>query len=134
MFSLGSLCSLLGKLLTRRSNHLPPKDLERGLLFGVESQHGPKCGIIYLPRRGYPSIPFRCAYSVPSLCALGQLTGIVFGSFAGDFLAGITVASMLIPQSVSYASSLAKLSPVTGLVSTQTSGNGLKPYNHPLSD
>ena len=36
--------------------------------------------------------------------------------FAGDFLAGITVASMLIPQSVSYASSLAKLSPVTGLV------------------
>ena len=36
--------------------------------------------------------------------------------FAGDFLAGITVASMLIPQPVSYASSLAKLSPVTGLV------------------
>ncbi len=32
-------------------------------------------------------------------------------------LAGITVACMLIPQSVSYASSLAKLSPVTGLVS-----------------
>lgn len=37
-------------------------------------------------------------------------------SFGGDFLAGITVASMLVPQSVSYASSLAKLSPVTGLV------------------
>ena len=37
--------------------------------------------------------------------------------FGGDFLAGVTVASMLIPQSVSYASSLAKLSPVTGLVS-----------------
>lgn len=36
--------------------------------------------------------------------------------FTGDFLAGITVASMLIPQSVSYATSLAKLSPVTGLV------------------
>ena len=35
----------------------------------------------------------------------------------GDILGGITVASMLIPQSVSYASSLAKLSPVTGLVS-----------------
>lgn len=34
----------------------------------------------------------------------------------GDILAGVTVASMLIPQSVSYASSLAKLSPVTGLV------------------
>ena len=66
--------------------------------------------------------------------ALGQLTGITLGSFAGDFLAGITVASMLIPQSVSYASSLAKLSPVTGLVSTKTSGNSLEPYNHPLSD
>jgi len=34
----------------------------------------------------------------------------------GDFLAGITVASMLIPQSVSYATSLAKLNPITGLV------------------
>lgn len=40
--------------------------------------------------------------------------------FGGDFLAGITVASMLIPQSVSYASALAKLSPVTGLVSKHT--------------
>lgn len=41
--------------------------------------------------------------------------------FGGDFLAGITVASMLIPQSVSYGSALAKLSPVTGLVSQQPS-------------
>lgn len=31
-------------------------------------------------------------------------------------LAGLTVASMLIPQSVSYATSLAQLSPLTGLV------------------
>lgn len=31
-------------------------------------------------------------------------------------LAGFTVASILIPQSVSYATSLAKMSPVTGLV------------------
>jgi hypothetical protein len=37
-------------------------------------------------------------------------------SLPGDVLAGVTVASMLIPQSVSYASSLAKMSPVTGLV------------------
>jgi MFS superfamily sulfate permease-like transporter len=34
----------------------------------------------------------------------------------GDVVAGITVASMLIPQSVSYATSLAKLNPITGLV------------------
>ena len=34
----------------------------------------------------------------------------------GDFLAGLTIACILIPQSISYASSLAKLSPVTGLV------------------
>lgn len=34
----------------------------------------------------------------------------------GDILAGLTIASMLIPQSVSYATSLAKISPVTGLV------------------
>ena len=48
--------------------------------------------------------------------------------FAGDFLAGITVASMLIPQSVSYASSLAKLSPVTGLVGRLTPSS-FKPPN-----
>lgn len=38
----------------------------------------------------------------------------------GDILGGLTVASMLIPQSVSYASSLAKLSPVAGLVRSST--------------
>ena len=40
-----------------------------------------------------------------------------FLRFGGDFLAGLTVASILIPQSISYASSLAKLSPLAGLVS-----------------
>ncbi|KAF7362409.1 Sulfate anion transporter [Mycena venus] len=35
----------------------------------------------------------------------------------GDVLAGLTVASMLIPQSVSYATSLAQMGPLTGLVS-----------------
>lgn len=45
---------------------------------------------------------------------------VLWRRFGGDFLAGVTVASMLIPQSVSYASSLAKLSPVTGLVSKHT--------------
>jgi hypothetical protein len=34
----------------------------------------------------------------------------------GDVLAGLTVSCLLIPQSISYASSLAKLSPVVGLV------------------
>jgi Sulfate permease family len=41
---------------------------------------------------------------------------LTVNSFGGDLLAGITVASILVPQSVSYATSLAKLSPVTGLV------------------
>lgn len=44
------------------------------------------------------------------------VTHRVVRSLGGDLLAGMTVASMLIPQSVSYATSLAKLSPVTGLV------------------
>lgn len=35
----------------------------------------------------------------------------------GDFLAGLSVACILIPQSISYATSLAKLSPLAGLVS-----------------
>ncbi|KAI0753444.1 sulfate anion transporter [Daedaleopsis nitida] len=58
-------------------------------------------------------------YYVPSTAWMPQYS---FSLFAGDFLAGITVASMLIPQSVSYASSLAKLSPVTGLFSAAVPG------------
>ncbi|KAI0740680.1 sulfate anion transporter [Earliella scabrosa] len=58
-------------------------------------------------------------YYVPSTAWIPQYS---FSLFAGDFLAGITVASMLIPQSVSYASSLAKLSPVTGLFSAAIPG------------
>jgi hypothetical protein len=37
-------------------------------------------------------------------------------SLGGDFLAGLTVACILIPQSVSYGTSLARLSPTAGLV------------------
>jgi MFS superfamily sulfate permease-like transporter len=33
-----------------------------------------------------------------------------------DIVAGLTVASVLVPQSISYATSLARLSPVVGLV------------------
>ncbi|TDL14524.1 sulfate anion transporter [Rickenella mellea] len=40
----------------------------------------------------------------------------------GDILAGLTVASILIPQSISYASSLAKLSPLAGLFSAAIPG------------
>jgi MFS superfamily sulfate permease-like transporter len=37
--------------------------------------------------------------------------------FRGDLLAGLTVAFLLIPQSISYATSLAHLSPLSGLFS-----------------
>lgn len=57
-----------------------------------------------------------CSSPISSMLLLDALRD----RFGGDFLAGITVASMLIPQSVSYASALAKLSPVTGLVSKHT--------------
>ncbi|KIK61134.1 hypothetical protein GYMLUDRAFT_199896 [Collybiopsis luxurians FD-317 M1] len=56
----------------------------------------------------------RIKYYIPSL---GWIPNYSVSSIGGDVLAGLTVASMLIPQSVSYASSLAKLSPVTGLFS-----------------
>ncbi|KAG5638446.1 hypothetical protein H0H81_012663 [Sphagnurus paluster] len=47
---------------------------------------------------------------------------LTINRLGGDILAGITVASMLIPQSVSYATSLAKLSPLTGLFSASIPG------------
>ncbi|KAH9910992.1 sulfate anion transporter [Epithele typhae] len=58
-------------------------------------------------------------YYIPSTAWIPQYS---FSLFAGDFLAGLTVASMLIPQSISYASSLAKLNPITGLFSAAIPG------------
>jgi len=48
------------------------------------------------------------------LCS--SLTCLLDPSLGGDFLAGLTVACILIPQSVSYGTSLARLSPTAGLV------------------
>ncbi|KAH8103503.1 sulfate anion transporter [Cristinia sonorae] len=58
-------------------------------------------------------------YYVPSMAWIPNYSWSLLG---GDVLAGITVASMLIPQSVSYATSLAKLSPVTGLFAASIPG------------
>ncbi|KIL62009.1 hypothetical protein M378DRAFT_81836, partial [Amanita muscaria Koide BX008] len=60
----------------------------------------------------------RARYYIPSLAWIPNYSS---SFLAGDFLAGVSVASMLIPQSVSYATSLAKLSPVTGLFSASIS-------------
>ncbi|KAI0302286.1 sulfate transporter family-domain-containing protein [Multifurca ochricompacta] len=54
----------------------------------------------------------KAQYYIPSLHWIPNYTLSLFG---GDLTAGLTVAAMLIPQSVSYATSLAKMSPVTGL-------------------
>ncbi|KAH9976090.1 sulfate anion transporter [Lactifluus volemus] len=56
----------------------------------------------------------KARYYIPSLHWIPNYTLSLFG---GDLTAAFTVAAMLIPQSVSYATSLAKMSPVTGLFS-----------------
>ncbi|KAF8633870.1 hypothetical protein AX15_001202 [Amanita polypyramis BW_CC] len=61
----------------------------------------------------------RARYYIPSLAWIPNYS---FSLLGGDFLSGLTVASMLIPLSVSYATSLAKLSPVTGLFSAAIPG------------
>ncbi|KAF5375547.1 hypothetical protein D9615_009135 [Tricholomella constricta] len=58
-------------------------------------------------------------YYIPSFAWLPNYNASLLG---GDVLAGITVASMLIPQSVSYGTSLAKLNPLTGLFSASIPG------------
>ncbi|KAI0029824.1 sulfate anion transporter [Vararia minispora EC-137] len=60
------------------------------------------------------SIRAKAKYYIPSL---DWIPNYSVSSLGGDVLAGFTVAAMLIPQSVSYATSLARLSPVTGLYS-----------------
>lgn len=60
---------------------------------------------------GFPAIRYPCE------CYLAILNqDSTCPRLGGDILAGLTVASMLIPQSVSYATSLAKIPPTAGLV------------------
>ncbi|KAI6046373.1 sulfate transporter family-domain-containing protein [Pisolithus marmoratus] len=54
----------------------------------------------------------RVRYYVPSTAWIPDYSMSYLG---GDLLAGISMAAMLIPQSVSYGTSLAKLSPTAGL-------------------
>ncbi|GJE94663.1 sulfate anion transporter [Phanerochaete sordida] len=88
-----------------------PEDLERG---------GPKDPAPGRPQpRRQASQWQKVRYYVPSTAWIPEYSLPLLG---GDILGGLTVASMLIPQSVSYASSLAKLSPVTGLFSAAIPG------------
>ncbi|KAF9256752.1 sulfate anion transporter [Marasmius fiardii PR-910] len=56
----------------------------------------------------------RVKYYIPST---DWIPNYSLSLLAGDILSGITVASMLIPQSISYATSLAHLTPTAGLFS-----------------
>ncbi|KAI0733717.1 sulfate anion transporter, partial [Fomitopsis betulina] len=58
-------------------------------------------------------------YYVPSTAWIPAYS---WSLFSGDLLGGLTVACMLIPQSVSYATSLARLNPITGLFSAAIPG------------
>ncbi|TFK28916.1 endoplasmic reticulum protein [Coprinopsis marcescibilis] len=70
-------------------------------------------------RRRNSVLKRRARYYIPGLAWIPQYSWSLLG---GDFLAGLTVGCILIPQSISYASSLAKLSPVTGLFSAAIPG------------
>ncbi|CUA67011.1 Putative sulfate transporter YPR003C [Saccharomyces cerevisiae S288c] [Rhizoctonia solani] len=61
----------------------------------------------------------RSKYYVP---ALDWLPNYSFSLFWGDFAAGLTVASLVIPMSMSYASGLARLDPLAGLIAAAVPG------------
>lgn len=61
----------------------------------------------------------RSKYYVP---ALSWIPNYSFASLGGDVVSGISVACLLVPQSISYASGLATLAPVAGLWSTALGG------------
>ncbi|CCM02968.1 uncharacterized protein FIBRA_05083 [Fibroporia radiculosa] len=58
-------------------------------------------------------------YYIPSTAWIPRYSWSLLG---GDVLSGLTVACMLIPTAISYATSLAKLSPITGLFSAAVPG------------
>ncbi|KAF9477886.1 sulfate anion transporter [Pholiota conissans] len=105
----------------------PQEIVERTALLDEERGHDlygtvtPPIAGQKLPTHNHHQSTFvkRVKYYIPSFAWIPNYSLSLFG---GDFLAGITVASMLVPQSVSYASALAKLSPVTGLFSASIPG------------
>jgi hypothetical protein len=55
----------------------------------------------------------RAKYYIPSI---NWMTHYSVANLSGDVVAGLTVSSVLIPQSISYAASLGRLSPAAGLL------------------
>ncbi|KAE9403295.1 hypothetical protein BT96DRAFT_493832 [Gymnopus androsaceus JB14] len=129
--SISTASSLMGAegVMTPRSEHserehLLESDIERLGGISRDSQYGstsaPGLDSVKLNKVSQRKIlRKRIQYYIPSF---GWIPKYSVSSIGGDVLAGLTVASMLIPQSVSYASSLAKLSPVTGLFSASIPG------------
>ncbi|KAG5646214.1 hypothetical protein DXG03_004040 [Asterophora parasitica] len=76
-------------------------------------------GTDHEPKTDQSVLARKIKYYIPSFAWIPNYSASLLG---GDVLAGITVASMLIPQSVSYGTSLAKLSPLTGLFSAAIPG------------
>ncbi|KAG8898289.1 hypothetical protein FRB99_007549, partial [Tulasnella sp. 403] len=65
------------------------------------------------PHNRWDTFKIRVRYYIPSTSWVPNYS---FNSFWGDAAAGVTVASVLIPQSMSYATGLAKLNPTVGLL------------------
>ncbi|EUC62398.1 sulfate anion transporter [Rhizoctonia solani AG-3 Rhs1AP] len=71
------------------------------------------------PSSTWGVLKMRSKYYVP---ALDWLPNYSLSLFWGDFAAGLTVASLVIPMSMSYASGLARLDPLAGLIAAAVPG------------
>nr|GAT57848.1 sulfate anion transporter [Mycena chlorophos] len=92
-------------------------DVERGRDSTYEPPYDPDQASLHKLRRA--TVRKRIQYYIPGT---NWIPNYAFAFLGGDVLAGLTVASMLIPQSVSYATSLAQMSPLTGLFSAAIPG------------
>ncbi|KAF7304704.1 Sulfate anion transporter [Mycena kentingensis (nom. inval.)] len=92
------------------------QDLERGRESNYSTIHDSDSVSLHKARGGYRK---KIRYYVPGTAWIPNYSWSFLG---GDVLAGLTVSSMLIPQSVSYATSLAQMSPLTGLFSAAIPG------------
>ncbi|KAF8589481.1 hypothetical protein K439DRAFT_1628706 [Ramaria rubella] len=71
------------------------------------------------PSTVWETLKLRSGYYLPATNWIPNYSLTLLG---GDVLAGMTVACLLVPQSISYATSLAKLNPLTGLFSASIPG------------
>ncbi|KAF8525973.1 sulfate permease [Hysterangium stoloniferum] len=94
----------------------------QGLDVMSDIEHGEQVHTSNANNAWWQKVKLRSGYYLPGRSYFRRVENFGDLKLGGDVLAGVTVACLLVPQSISYATSLAKLNPLTGLFSASIPG------------